>query len=125
MRINNESDIDFVDDPPSISLLSKWLTKGKFKELLLNLEFEDNSQDDTSSSDPNEEKSEEGVSSDDQDNTPIFNFNPPQIDPETFDDPIQFDKNQPYEWIILWLMKFQKQFNLSDTAFDTLVKFMR
>jgi len=75
-RINNESDIDFVDDLPSISPLSKWLTKGKFKEPLPNLEFEDNSQDDTSSSDPNKEESEEEASSDNQDNMPIFNFNP-------------------------------------------------
>ena len=87
-RINNESDIDFVDDLPSISPLSKWLTKGKFKEPLPNLEFEDNSQDDTSSSDPNKEQSEEGVSSNNQDNMPIFNFNLLQINLEIFDDPI-------------------------------------
>ena len=96
-RINNEFDIDFIDNSPSISLLSKWLTKEKFKKPPFNFEFEDNSQDDTSLSDPNEEELEEGASSDDQDNMPIFNFNPLQIDLETFDDPIQFDKNQPHE----------------------------
>ena len=125
-RINNDSDIDFVfDDLPSIGPLSTRLTKGKFKEPPPNFEFEDNSQNDTSSNDPDEEESEEGTSSDNQDNMPIFNFNLLQIDLKTFDDPIQFDKSQPHEWIILWLMKFQKQFNLPNTAFDTLVKFMR
>ena len=74
-RINNDSDIDFIfDDLSSISLLSMQLTKGKFKEPSLNLEFEDNSQDSTSSNDPDEEKSEEEMSLDNQDNMPIFNF---------------------------------------------------
>jgi len=64
-RINNDSDIDFVfDDLPSIGPLSTRLTKGKFKEPPPNLKFEDNSQDDTSSNDPDEEESEEGTSSD-------------------------------------------------------------
>ncbi|CAG8454784.1 27038_t:CDS:2 [Dentiscutata erythropus] len=34
--------------------------------------------------------------------------------------------NQPleYEWILLWLLKFQSRFNLSEAAIDTLIKFI-
>ena len=110
----------FENDIP-ISQQSKRLSKGKFKEPPPNIpeEFEVNVEDDSSSS------SQEEDNSDDSDDTAPFIYSVPQIDPETFDLPIQFDKSRPNEWIILWLMKFQKEFNLSDTAFDTLVKFIR
>jgi len=79
-----------------------------------------NVEDDSLSSSQNEEDL-----FDDSDDITAFNFNAPQIDPETFDPPIQFDQSQPHEWVILWLMKFQKQFNIPDTGFDALVKFIR
>jgi hypothetical protein len=49
-----------------------------------------------------------------------FHFNAPQIDPETFDLPIRPGQSQSNEWVILWLLKFQKRFNLPDIGFDLL-----
>src|SRR6185369_5941344 len=106
----------FENDIP-ISQQSKRLSKEKFKKPPPNIpeEFEVNVEDNSVSSSQEEDNS---------DDTALFIYSVPQIDPETFDPPIQFNKSRPNEWIILWLMKFQKEFNLSDTAFDTLVKFI-
>jgi len=112
---------DIFENHISISQQLKHLSKGKFREPPPNIskEFEINVEDDSSSS------SQEEDNLNNLDDTALFIYSVSQIDPETFDPPIQIDKSWPNEWIILWLMKFQKKFNLFDTAFDTLVKFIR
>ena len=63
--------------------------KRKFKEPPPNIskEFEINVEDDSLSS------SQEKDNSDDSDDTALFIYSIPQINPETFDPPIQFDKS--------------------------------
>jgi len=120
-RLELEEDVFEEDDIPT--QVSTRLSKGKFKELpppIATEQFEVDVEDDSSLSSQDEDDL-----FDDSGDTATSNYNTPQIDPETFDPPIQFDKSQPHEWVILWLMKFQKQFNLPDTGFDTLVKFIR
>ena len=51
------------------------------------------------------------------------NFIPPEIDPEVFDPPFTFDDNS-HDWIILWIMKYQQRFNVSDVGTETLIKFL-
>ena len=125
---NSDSDIDdgradsVFEDEIASSPISTHLLKEKFKAPPSNIAegSEVNFENDSLSSDQDENDS---LSSNSED-TP-FNFNTPQIDPETFDPPIQFDEGQLNEWVVLWLMKFQKQFNLPNTGFDALVKFIR
>jgi hypothetical protein len=127
---DNSSDIDderpgdfvFEDDIPTSQEPTR-LSKGKFKEPPSNIAeaFEDNFEDDSLSSNGDGQDD----LSDDLQNTPAFNYNAPEIDPETFDPPIGQDESQQNMWVILWLMKFQKQFNLPDTSLDALIKFIR
>jgi len=119
-------EVDVSEDDIPSGQISTRLSKAKFKEpppsnqFEANVEDEVNVEDDSLSSSQNEEDL-----FDDSDDIMAFNFNKPQIDPEIFNPTIQFDQSQPHEWVILWLMKFQKQFNIPDTGFDALVKFIR
>ncbi|CAG8735586.1 15955_t:CDS:1, partial [Funneliformis caledonium] len=49
-------------------------------------------------------------------------YSPPDFDfPDSFDDLQNIDK----EWIIIFILRFQTRFRLSDTATDTLIKFVK
>ena len=128
---NEDLTMAFEDDLPS----AHPSVKGKFKEppSLITQTFD--WEDDIYPSDQDEAYPEEESSDDeanleeeslgDQDEIPSFDFNAPQIDPETFDPPFQSTEGRQNEWIILWLMKFQQRFNLPDIGLDALIKFLR
>src|SRR5689334_23535340 len=44
---------------------------------------------------------------------------------EIFDPPFTFDYNNKNEAIILWIMKYQQCFNISDIGTEALIKFFR
>ena len=58
--------------------------------------------------------------------TEIFeNYSPPDYEPSQ--DPIgsESTRDTPYMWILLWIMSFRKRFNISETATESLIKFMK
>ena len=59
-----------------------------------------------------------------QESQKSINFIPPKIDPEVFKPPFTFDDNSN-DWIILWIMKYQQRFNVSDIGTEALIKFLR
>jgi hypothetical protein len=113
---------NFEDDQPFPPMTSRKLAKGKFKEpppihqesginleddISPNEQDEDNSEDDIMASSAVEDNSEDDILMSDSDDA-TFHFNVPQIDPETFDPPFRPGQSQSNEWVILWLLKFQK-----------------
>ena len=78
---------------------------------------------DDASSSSNSSSSDSASESSQASREPV-NFIPPEIDPEVFDPPFTFDDNS-HDWIILWIMKYQQRFNVSDVGTETLIKFLR
>jgi len=91
--------------------------------MILDEEPDDSPSPSDSSNNSNDTASESSKNS--QESHGPINFIPPEIDPEIFDPLFTFDDNNKNEWIILWIMKYQQRFNISDIGIEALIKFLR
>lgn len=85
--------------------------------------FDGNDGDDGNNGDDSDGSDGSDDSDDSDDETNIFeDYSPPEYEfPENFNDLQNIDE----DWIIIFILRFQTRFRLSDTAIDTLIKFVK
>ena len=62
-----------------------------------------------------------------EEDVPVEQFTAPDFDDLEFESDEYADTNLDFNdsWILLWILKYQSRFRLSDVAIDSLVKFFR
>ncbi|CAG8771475.1 3439_t:CDS:2, partial [Dentiscutata heterogama] len=110
---DEEDSSDMEDDIISLYLEDDFDEKSSISRKLSKEKFND-PDDSPSSSDSSKDLSDSSKSSIDLQDHKFINFIPPEIDPEVFDPPFNFEDNSN-DWIILWVMKYQQRFNIPDT----------
>ena len=125
---------DFGDEQQSFSFLVKSLKKSRQKQSssraslsLAVIEQHLYNSDEEQATDEGEDVYSSEDEEDDEGSTKQFvNFDTPEFDyqNEGTESPVP-DINSGFMWIIYWIFKYQERYRLSDTATDSLIKFVR
>ena len=124
----NEQEFDFLTTKPKRSKEKQKQSRGRDSNrypLVVVFSNSDEEQDVIEEDIISSEDELEDAGEDDNSEQPV-NFNAPEsgYDDKTGEIPIT-DVNQGFTWIIYWIFKYQERYRLSDTATDSLIKFIR
>ena len=110
--------------PIDESAKTQKVKKGNLPDQILLSDDDDDDFEDVDDEDGDSEDFVDDEDSDSEDENEVVNFASPGFDDYEPINPI-INTNCNYTWIILWILKYQQRYKLSNVAIDSLFKFIR